>query len=77
MATAAETAAAAVLAGARDATHLEPLGMFFFLLFFYFTKQFFITSYVYEWPPPPQHSTMTVRGGVQQMGLETRHVSSP
>ena len=34
VATAAETAAAAVLAGARDATHLKPLGMFFFLLFF-------------------------------------------
>ena len=63
--------------GARDATRLEPLGMFYLNFFFYFTKRFFITNYVYEWPPPPQHSTMTVRGGVQQMGLETRHVSSP
>ena len=35
VATAAETAAAAVLAGARDATHLEPLGMFFFFTFFF------------------------------------------
>ena len=62
---------------ARDATHLEPLGMFFLIFFFYFTKRFFITSYMYEWPPPPQHSMTTVRGGVQQMGLKMRHVSSP
>ena len=38
----------AATTGARDASRLEALGMFFFKLFFYFTKWFFITSYVYE-----------------------------
>ena len=43
-ATAAETAAAAVLAGARDATHLEPLGMFFFFYFFFTLHDFLLLA---------------------------------